>query len=242
MPPKSPGSGAASACAAEQTPCSDDTRQRLLDAAERLFAERGYDGTSMRALAEHAGTSVSAAHYHFGGKHALLREVLAARLSPINALRVARIEAVEAEAAPEPAGLEALLDAFLRPSVEAWAERDAEGDETYRHISAQLHAGPHALMAELKAELFGPLIGRFLDALERTLPDQSREALRLGTGFVVGTLLHVLGGHLEIHEQGRAGFDDEAVIRRMVAFCAAGLRARVPVRVQGPRSGGEGQC
>ncbi len=229
MPPSSAGSAGAAARRVEAPACSDDTRQRLLDAAERLFAERGYDGTSMRALAERAGTSVSAANYHFGGKHALLREVLSLRLSPINAVRMQRIEAVEAEAAPGPAPLEALIDAFLRPSFEAWAERDRQGDPVDRHISALLHAGPHDLMAELKLELFGPLMRRLVDALERTLPDQSRDELRMGAGFMVGVLLHVLGGHLEIREQGIDAVEDEEVLRRMVAFCAAGLRAKVLV-------------
>ena len=58
---------------------SEDTKERLLDAAERLFAERGFEGASLRAVTQAAGTSVSAANYHFGSKEALLGRTLLRR-------------------------------------------------------------------------------------------------------------------------------------------------------------------
>jgi len=94
----------------------------------------------MRALAERAGTSISAAHYHFGSKDALLRAVLHRRIEPINARRLVRLRQCEASAAPGPASLEDLLDAFIRPSVEAWQAATEGSLRRARHIVAQLHA------------------------------------------------------------------------------------------------------
>ncbi len=102
-----------------------DTKERLLAAAERLFAERGFEGASLRAVTQAAGTSVSAANYHFGSKQALLRATLRRRVEPMNRLRLERLDALEAAAAGAPLSLEALLDAFLRPAFEVRAAAQA---------------------------------------------------------------------------------------------------------------------
>lgn len=53
-----------------------ETAAKILAAATKLFAERGYEGTSVRGICEAAGTNVNAVSYHFGGKGALYEEVL----------------------------------------------------------------------------------------------------------------------------------------------------------------------
>ena len=62
---------------------SDITRERILKAAERLFAERGYDGTSVRAIVARARVNQAAINYHFAGKEGLYREICARRLPPL---------------------------------------------------------------------------------------------------------------------------------------------------------------
>ncbi|MCP5067717.1 MAG: TetR/AcrR family transcriptional regulator, partial [bacterium] len=97
-----------------------DTKQRLLDAAEQLFAERGFDGTSMRAVTQAAGASVSAANYHFGSKQALLGATLRRRIEPFNRRRLELLDGLEAGGAvPD---VEQLMDAFFRPPFERAAE------------------------------------------------------------------------------------------------------------------------
>jgi len=204
----------------------DATRARLLDAAERLFAERGFGGTSMRALAGSAGTSVSAANYHFGSKRALLRQVLVRRLEPINRRRLDGLSALESRAGGEGTPLEQLLDVFLRPSFEAWREADRAGTAGYRHIAAMLHADPHEAIAEFKVELFRPVLDRFVEALARSLPGSGRNELRLGLQLVVGMLVHVVGGHTVLSAgDGPETLADEDVLARLIRFASAGLRA-----------------
>ena len=91
-----------------------DTKQRLLEAAMRVFSEKGFQGSSMRTITREAGTSLSAANYHFGSKEELLRSALAARAELLNTRRIKLLE----EASPGPLGgleLEAVLEAFIRP-------------------------------------------------------------------------------------------------------------------------------
>lgn len=86
-------------------------RERLLAEATRLFAEKGYAGTSTREICLAAQANVAAIHYHFGGKEGLYREVL---LAPIREL-LARFEGYDDPALPLPDALRLVLGAFLHP-------------------------------------------------------------------------------------------------------------------------------
>jgi AcrR family transcriptional regulator len=214
---------------AERRRDPEETQERLLDAAERLFGERGFDGTSLRAVTQAAGTSVSAAHYHFGSKEALLVATIRRRTEPITRARLEGLERLEREAAGTPIPLERLLDAFLRPIFEYRAARGDHG-ETFRRIAARLFSDPPAVVADLKREIFGPTVERFMSALARALPERSSRSIALDLQFLVGVMVHVTSGHLEDAPDGGsvpslAGLSDERVLGRMIEFVAAGLRA-----------------
>jgi AcrR family transcriptional regulator len=213
-----------------------DTKQRLLDAAERLFAEHGFEGTSMRAVTQAADTSVSAANYHFGSKEALLQAALVRRLAPLNRRRLEALDALETAHDGDPP-LEALLEAFLRPGLEAQRASPA-GRMRYHSIAAQLYADPHAMVSSLKAELFGPVIARYIDALARALPDRTREELVLDFQFFIGVMVHVISGHTRTEDGGGEApeIPDEKVLQRMVSFAAAGLRSKSLTESAVPRS------
>jgi len=209
------------------------TPDRLIDAAEWLFAEHGFEGTSMRALADRAGTGVSAANYHFGGKLGVVRAVLERRLAPINARRLADLAALERACAPGLPRLDVVLEAFLRPSFEAWlqAEAEAGAGRGGRHIEARLHTDPHPRLAELKEALCRPVVDRYVATLARILPEQSRAELRTGIQLVSGLLVHVVGGQVPLDAVAAASAERPAatlLLERLVAFSAAGLRTASP--------------
>lgn len=204
-----------------------DTKRRLLDAAERLFAERGFEGASMRAITQAAGASVSAANYHFGSKEALLRATLLRRVEPVNRRRFELMEEIERTGQGSTPAVEQILDAFLRPVFEQIAA-SPEAPARYRGIAARLYSDPPEIVAALKPEIFGPISERFLELLGRALPDRTREELALVLQLNVGLMVHVISGQLETplgDRPGEAWFPDEALLRRVIAFAAAGVRA-----------------
>ncbi|MGO4839574.1 TetR/AcrR family transcriptional regulator, partial [Rhizobiaceae sp. 2RAB30] len=75
-----------------------DTRERLMDVAERLFAELGYSNVSTRNIADEANANSAAVHYHFGSKDGLLDAVFRRRLDPLNRERIDRIDALMKQA------------------------------------------------------------------------------------------------------------------------------------------------
>src|SRR5258706_565485 len=93
------------------------TKDRILDSAERLFAEHGFDGVSLRSIIAEAGVNLAAVHYHFHSKEALMDAVIGRRVGPLNQERLALLDKVEVEAGDEPAPLERILEALLIPTV-----------------------------------------------------------------------------------------------------------------------------
>src|SRR5512140_1906730 len=101
----------------QQAKPEHETRTRILDAAEELFMQHGFEGTSMRLLTGKAGVNLAAVNYHFGSKHALIEAVFRRRLDPMNAARIAELDKLEADCAGRPSTPEAIIRAFLAPSL-----------------------------------------------------------------------------------------------------------------------------
>jgi AcrR family transcriptional regulator len=188
----------------------------------------------MRAVTQAAGTSVSAANYHFGSKEALLRAVLLRRVEPVNRLRLARLDEALARARDEERAVlvEEVVEALLRPTFEFRAAM-TDGRQVVRQVAARLFADPPELVAHLKRELFQELADRFLAALEEALPGAPARELSLSFQLTVGLMVHVMAGHLDdapvpdrLGGEASGPFSDEEVLHRMIAYAAAGLRAR----------------
>ncbi len=202
------------------------TRERLLDAAEELFAERGFAGTSIRAVTQTVGVSVSAANYHFGSKEDLLHATLRRRAEPVNQSRIAQLERAEAEAGPAGPELEAIVDAYLRPAF----SYEVVPPEPRRQLLARLFSDPPEIVAALRRDLLGEVTQRFVDALERVLPGRPRAEIALGLEFAVGVMVHLVGQQHSLVPDASDGtpfFSSAEIADRMIAFAASGLRASV---------------
>ena len=94
-----------------------DTKDRILDTAERLFADKGYPATSLRDITNEAGVNLAAVNYHFGSKEALLSAVLDRRIGPVNEKRLELLDAAEAQAGNQPLALETVLPRVPRAAL-----------------------------------------------------------------------------------------------------------------------------
>src|SRR5437016_9525270 len=103
------------ALAAEAT--SADTKTRILDAAERLFVEHGFEATSLRAITTAAGVNLAAVNYHFGSKEELFQTVLSRRLDPMNQERMDLLAELQRNAAPAPVPCDRILTAMFIPAL-----------------------------------------------------------------------------------------------------------------------------
>src|SRR5208283_4018233 len=94
-----------------------ETKQKILDTAERLFGDQGYAGTSLRHIIAEAGVNLAAIHYHFGSKEELLHRLIVRKAAPVNEERLALLDRYEAEAGSGSVPVEKLLQAFLKPPL-----------------------------------------------------------------------------------------------------------------------------
>src|SRR3982750_4118509 len=94
-----------------------DTKARMLDAAEALFMEHGFEATSLRSITAAAGVNLAAVNYHFGSKEELFQAVLTRRLDPMNHARLSLLTRLEAAAAPQPLSCEKILTALFVPAL-----------------------------------------------------------------------------------------------------------------------------
>ena len=205
-----------------------ETRDRVLDAAERLFAERGIEAVSIRDITRAAGANLAAINYHFGSKQELVTEIFSRRLTPLNQKRLALLDAAEQKARGKPVRLEVILEALIRPAAEQ-AFACTCGSKTFMQLFGRCLSEPDAAVERLIHSHFERIIQRFNAAVLRTLPGLSEQELFWRMSFIGGALHHALllsgkpslmplGMHKRLHP--------EELIHRLIAFAAAGLRAR----------------
>jgi AcrR family transcriptional regulator len=201
-----------------------DTRDVILDAAERLFAASGLNGTSMREIATAANVAQALIHYHFGTKENLYREMFTRRSSEINDERSHRLEELFANGTPS---LEEVLHVLLRPTVELGRD-PRRGGSFFSRLLVSVAAGDDPLSKDLVSKCYDPTARLFIKAFRRVLPNLSQEDAVWGYLFVigVGTTLMARTGRVNRLSNGLCNDESiEQMMQRIVPFAAAGLRA-----------------
>ncbi|MBC6445969.1 TetR/AcrR family transcriptional regulator [Actinokineospora xionganensis] len=197
------------------------TRSRLLDAAERMFADTGFADTSMRAVTEAAGANIAAVNYHFGSKEGLLRAVVRRAMAVVNDERARVLD--ELEAAGEPTA-DDLVHAFVTTGAGLLERQGPRGTQVARFIGRVIF-DPSPTMRELFATAVDDVEGRYLRALQRALPHLSPNQVAFRFACMIG----MLGLHQTGALAGLAGGEASPVaVDSVVAFLVAGFRAPEP--------------
>ena len=206
------------------------TKDRILDAAERLFARDGFEATSLRAITAEAKVNLAAVNYHFQSKEALVQAVIGRRMGPVNAQRLALLDAYESAASGEPLPLEKIMDAFLRPIVALVGSQAHE----FVPLIGRIYIEPGEFAVRLYTQQFEPMRQRFFPALHRALPDLPPDELAWRLHFSIGALAHTMAASkiLELMSRGRCDISDvEGTLARLKTFVMAGLTAPISVEV-----------
>ena len=209
------------------------TSERILDAAEALFADHGFDATSLRAITHAADVNLAAVHYHFGSKVGLFEAVVHRRVDGLNAQRIERLEALQA-GAREPT-LAEVLEAFLAPAFERLDHAD-EGIRRFLRLVGRLHGAPGSEFENLRG-VFQEVRARFAPAFRAAAPHLSEAELHWRLHFLLGSMSMFLVDPTRIAtlSGGRCSGDDpEEALRHLVAYAAAGFAA--PSAAPGPRA------
>lgn len=204
---------------------SVSAQDRILDAAEAMFAEFGFAGASMKAISTAADVAQGLLHYHFTNKEGLYAAVVARRSSLINTRRHEMLDAVDLAA---PDAVDQIFDALLRPPL------SGEGGGTvYARIFAMLAVGDSRDQA-LVTEHYDPTAKRFIAALQQACPGVSAEAVVWAYTFSIGALVATVARNGRPERLAGAGGLEptDAVVRRIVDHAVGGFRAVIAAEME----------
>ncbi len=202
-----------------------DTRERILDVAEVLFTEHGFDGTSMRMITGQAGVNLAAANYHFGTKEALFQAVFQRRIEQLNRARVAALAALEAEANGVPLKPSRILEGFFGPAL-AMAADTEHGGHTFMRLLGRTYTEPTQFVRRFMAEEYADVMNRYADALYKALPGVPVSEILWRLHFMMGAVSYAISGIDALKLAVRELDDDPAKLGpRLMAFLLGGLRA-----------------
>ena len=211
-----------------------DTRERILDVAERLFMAYGYDGTSMRQITGEAGVNLAAVNYHFGSKESLIQEVFRRRLDWLNEERMRALDRLEAEADGQPVKPSLIVDAFFGTLLRM-AEDDARGGMTFLRLLGRTLTEPSEFIRAFLAHEYKEVMDRFKEALFRALPDVPKAEIVWRFHFMLGATSYAIAGtdalrlvtDWQIEEEDSVDRLDR-LVPRLMSFLIGGLRAPLP--------------
>ena len=197
------------------------TRARILDAAEQVFADRGFDGASIRDIAGLAGVQVGLVHHHGGGKEELFHQTVARRADELSALR---LQDLETRKRAGPMVLRDVVECF----VGAYIRLAREGGPhwlAYARLVAHVSADPR--WRDIAAESFDPTAQRFIAEIAAMHP--AADPARIATGFVysVAAMLANLTSAWRIGALGAANPPATDDLDTLITFCTAGIAAAI---------------
>lgn len=207
---------------------SDDTATRILDAAEVLFAENGFGGTSARDITSSAECNVASINYYFGGKDNLYRQVCKRRLNALRDIRINSINDYMAQSSDK-ITLEGLLnnfsEAFLAPFIEMSFGRNVMRLMVREMLYPQLPANM------IYDELLLPVCGTLQEAILKVCPELEAQQALWSIFSLIGQLFHTMNvnGIMENYPDERfaPGFDIKGSVEHIVAFTTAGIMAMI---------------
>jgi len=199
--------------------------ERILDVAEELFAVHGYDGVTLRQIANGADVDVALASYHFGKKLDLFNAVFERRAVELNESRLSALRNCQENAGKQGPTVEQIIEAFLRP-LEIAQETGDQGWTNYLALIAYINNSPN-WGQKMMSKLFDKLVLEFIDALRKALPDARDEDLYWCYHNLSGALTLTLAqtGRIDKLSGGKCRSSDfKAAYDHMIPFSAAGFR------------------
>ena len=210
----------------KQSSRSASTRERILDAAELLFAEKGFHAVSVRDITRAAGVDVALVNYHFGGKQLLFESVFMRRAEVLNLERLRQLEVVIDRAYPKAPSVESIIDAFTHPLLDR-SSRGSAGWKAWFAIIAQVNNSKD-LGGVIMTRYFDPVVQAFIRALQQAMPGCDKRDIYWSYHFLSGalTLTFAETERIDNLSQGVCRSSDLASVHeRLVPFISAGFRA-----------------
>lgn len=198
------------------------TKDRILGAAEELFAQFGFTGTSLRQVTSRADVNIAAVNYHFGSKENLVNEVFRRRMDEMTEQRMS---ALKAAVQAHPGELEPILAAFVQPALALAQDRNGGG--AFVRVIARAYAEKNDSLRKFLSDHYGHVLREFAKAIAVAVPGLSKEELYWRLDFLAGSLTYAMADFGLIKRP--AGVTEaahrERAARELIRFAAAGFKS-----------------
>jgi AcrR family transcriptional regulator len=200
------------------------TKDRILGAAEELFAQHGFSGTSLRQVTSRADVNIAAVNYHFGSKENLVNEVFRRRMDEMSAQRLARLKSATQQ---HPGELEPVLAAFVEPALAL--SKDQHGGAAFIRVIARAYAEKNDSLRKFLSDQYGHVPREFAKAIATCVPQLSKEQLYWRLDFLSGALTYAMAdfGMIKRPSGTSEATHRERAARELIRFAAAGLNADI---------------
>jgi AcrR family transcriptional regulator len=205
-------------------------KRNLVEAAEKLFAEKGFEAVSVRDITQLAKTNVAAVNYHFGSRDGLLEMVIARYANPVSEERLARLDVAERKWAGKLVPIEELMAALLRPLL-GQVRKSGLSERSFYQLMGRIFAENGDGLADAIEQQLRQANERFLRAFGRVLPALGEQELAARIHFIHGSLIHLLTHQHLMTSPAPGSPTMEASLSRLIRFAAAGLREGLETEV-----------
>ena len=211
-----------------------ETVERILDAAEQLFAEKGFAETSLRLITSKAGVNLAAVNYHFGSKESLMQEVFRRRLDWLNEERMRVLDAYEKDAGGNALKPSQIVDGFFGTLLRL-ADDESHGGMIFLRLLGRTLTEPSEFIRTFLAHEYKPVMDRYKEALFRALPEVPKAEIVWRFHFMLGATSYAIAGtdalrlvtDWQIEEEDSTDRLDR-LVPRLMSFLLGGLRAPLP--------------
>jgi AcrR family transcriptional regulator len=204
-----------------------DRKSRILDAAEKAFADSGFEGASLRGIVRAARVNLATVYYYFESKEGLMTAVINRRFSPLREEQLALLKEFLAQAHNQPLPVEKIIEALVAPAL-SLALTSPNKSQAVTRLVGRIVSEPNAQTQQLMRNQFAPFREAVLAEFHRSLPKLPLCDLRWRYEFIIGALAFTLSNPHRLEKQAGGicnPHDTKTVLSQMIQFFAAGFRA-----------------
>jgi AcrR family transcriptional regulator len=204
------------------------TKNKILDAADVLFADKGFNGTSLREITSQANVNLAAVNYHFGSKKELIKAVMSRYMDELSPQLESALSLIcEAEVKPN---LHEVFSAFIEPLLNLNTFKE-NGTSTFLQLLGRGYTDSQGFLRWFLTTQYPNVIDYFTTAVQKAYPELSTEEMFWRLHFTMGTIVFTMSSSEALIDIAQNDFDNKldiaGVIERVIPYVAAGVAAPI---------------
>ena len=204
------------------------TKNKILDAAEILFADKGFNGTSLREITSKAEVNLAAVNYHFGSKKELIKSVMSRYMNEFSP-RLENALQVLCDNNENPTLVE-VFSTFVEPllSLNTFKEN---GTSQFLQLLGRGYIDNQGFLRWFLTTQYPNVISHFVAAVQKAYPELTAEEMFWRLHFTMGTVVFTMSSSDALIDIAQSDFNKEmdisSVIQQVIPYISAGVAAPI---------------